>query len=441
MPLDAVARSYADGLYWQELEQQIQREFLERMRAVNNDYIGRGLARSGLYAQAVARVFVWHAEQLIDARKKSLLNAYEKAGLHFDDSALREIQSELAIFARAQQGHATSAMSNRLTQMQMTQTDAVKNSLAQEIERGVSGSVAKANRELTLKRQETILEERRSRANPVEEVSAAKEAPPRKPWDAERLLALAASVVTIRQVLSGSYTVALWSAVIAIGLWVFSRFRLSKPSYLIAALVLTAGFSIQYFVINPSNAPFTAAVEAAIASNNNNSPLVGRYGGNLITPIPIAMYLRIVNLQGIPSTISDLDLQVSLGRHLWGSRRWLDVSLLPSDMPLLYLDPTSNLCSTVTPLGGPPLASTLGTNPIGAHATIQGWTFFDAPAAFGSAPRPLVYRILIKDTAGRSSNIVIANPPEAGYPLTQSALRFGPKVQRPSDLVLRHFFY
>lgn len=158
MPLDPVARSYADGLLWQELEQQIQKEYVQRMVAVNARFAGQ---RSGLYAQEVVKVILWHAEQFIDARKKSLVNAYEKAGLSFDDSSLKEIQSELAIFARAQQGHAMSAMSNRLTQMQMLQTDAVKNSLGQQIERGVSGAVAKANRELTLKRQETILDERR----------------------------------------------------------------------------------------------------------------------------------------------------------------------------------------------------------------------------------------------------------------------------------------
>ncbi len=439
MPLDPVARSYADGLLWQELEQQIQKEYVQRMVAVNTRFAGQ---RSGLYAQEVVKVILWHAEQFIDARKKSLVNAYEKAGLPFDDSSLKEIQSELAIFARAQQGHATSAMSDRLTQMQMLQTDAVKNSLAQQIERGVSGAVAKANRELTLKRQETILDERRAKANPVEEASAAKETPPRKPWDAERLLALAASVVTIWQVVSGSYTVALWFAVVAIGLMAFSFLHRSKPFYFIAAATLIVGCLIQYFLISPRNAPFSAVIEVAISSeSNNDSPFVGRFGGNQVTPIPVVMFLRIVNLQNIPSTISELDLQVGLDHMWWGGRHWLNLSLLPSDMPLLYVDSKSNLCSTVT-LGGLQLASALGTGVVDAHATIRGWALFDAPAEFALAPRPLRYRILIKDTAGRSLSTVITRVQTNDENLLQEhALHFGPKVQMPTNLVLRHFFY
>jgi len=162
MPLDQDGRSYADALY-QERVEHIQKEYREKLVDVRNDFIRRNLMQSGMYGQAYAQVLVWHVDQMGEARADSLLQAYERSGLPFDDAAFREISSEVAQFCWGQQHHAVHAIHEMLGQMPLLKNVALMDSLTKQIERGVGGVIDRINRRLLIKRKGTVLDEKRAK--------------------------------------------------------------------------------------------------------------------------------------------------------------------------------------------------------------------------------------------------------------------------------------
>jgi hypothetical protein len=59
-------------------------------------------------------------------------------------------------------------------------------------------------------------------------------------------------------------------------------------------------------------------------------------------------------------------------------------------------------------LVGPRLMSVL-ENPIPPHSTVWGWVLFDVRAEYDSVPRPVRFRVSIKDTAGQRFSAEDAN--------------------------------
>ena len=162
MPLDQDGRSYADALYHEWCEH-IQKEYREKLADVHNDFIRRNLVQSGMYAQAHAQVLVWHVDQMGEARTDSLLQAYERSGLPFDDAAFKDISSEVTQFCWGQQHHAVGAINDLLGQLPHLKNEALRASLTRQIESGVSGVIARLNRRLLIKRKGAVLDERRAK--------------------------------------------------------------------------------------------------------------------------------------------------------------------------------------------------------------------------------------------------------------------------------------
>src|SRR5712692_9472684 len=109
MPLDEVGRRYADRLFQNSLEEITRRQLL-RTSEVYEDFTKRNMVQSGMYIKARADLLVEQIGLLGQARADSLLKAYEKSGLPFDDTALSEITTETNQFCHAQQHNAMAAI-------------------------------------------------------------------------------------------------------------------------------------------------------------------------------------------------------------------------------------------------------------------------------------------------------------------------------------------
>jgi len=48
--------------------------------------------------------------------------------------------------------------------------------------------------------------------------------------------------------------------------------------------------------------------------------------------------------------------------------------------------------------------------PISPHATVEGWVLMDVPESYDSCPRPLRYRVTVKDTASKKIVQVCQGP-------------------------------
>jgi hypothetical protein len=157
MPLDEVARRYADRLFQKSQEEIIKRQRV-RTSEVIADFTKRNMMQSGIHLKARADLLVEQIGLLGQARADSLLKAYEKSGLPFDDAALGEITTETNQFCHAQQHNAVAAISPLIGQtfnslLPPNLRDAIVNGIVS----GVDGIMARLSRDLAIKRDEVIL--------------------------------------------------------------------------------------------------------------------------------------------------------------------------------------------------------------------------------------------------------------------------------------------
>jgi TIR domain len=164
MPLNDVGRRYADTLLWASIEQEMRQRQQTRTSEVVEDFTRRNMMRSGMYIKARADVLVQYIEDAGRARMDSLLKAYARQGLPFDDAALREITSEVNQYCHAQQHNAIAAISPLIGQTFPGQTPPnLRDAIVKGIENGTSGIMARLTRELAIRRDEIILDEMNSR--------------------------------------------------------------------------------------------------------------------------------------------------------------------------------------------------------------------------------------------------------------------------------------
>ncbi len=91
MPLDSVARRYADRLFQNSFEEILSRQQTE-LANVRADHVKRGSVVSGDYVAEHGRVYLDQIRQVGEVRANSLVKAYERARLPFDDTALHRDQ-------------------------------------------------------------------------------------------------------------------------------------------------------------------------------------------------------------------------------------------------------------------------------------------------------------------------------------------------------------
>jgi len=148
--------------------------------------------------------------------------------------------------------------------------------------------------------------------------------------------------------------------------------------------------------------PFSVAIETAwIGETRDATQVFTQYNPNMLSPVPVILFLRLVNLREVPSTISQLKIEVELKRAKWlFPSTWIQTTYIPDYMPLIWVNPPPTPPRQMQLLG-PRLRTVLERRVLEPHETLRGWVLLDVPTAYNSAPHPLVFRITIRDTAGK----------------------------------------
>lgn len=163
MPLEQVARRYAETLFSHKMEEILNQHQAELAR-VRSDHAQRNMVMSGPYITAHARVYLEQIRLLGEARMESLIKAYEKSGVPFDDGAYNEIKAEVMQFCQQKQHNAVGAIGQVIKQtFQGSHPPGLEKAAADQIVRGVDGIMARLGRDLSIRRDEVILDELKAR--------------------------------------------------------------------------------------------------------------------------------------------------------------------------------------------------------------------------------------------------------------------------------------
>jgi hypothetical protein len=159
MPIDGVARRYAEELYHRE-EEQIREWHQAEMIQVRGKYATSYPVKSGQEVSELAGVVVEWTSKLAQARTNSLVKAYEKSGVLFDDMTLREVTDEVEQFSTMKQYHAVHLLSGEIQRIFGSESPpGLRHSIKSQIENGVRVAVAGIIRDLRIRRYEVILDE------------------------------------------------------------------------------------------------------------------------------------------------------------------------------------------------------------------------------------------------------------------------------------------
>lgn len=159
------------------------------------------------------------------------------------------------------------------------------------------------------------------------------------------------------------------------------------------------------------NPPFSAAIETAWVGDKRDAiQIFCLYNRNMMSPVSVSLFVRLVNLQDVPSRISVLKIEIESKRGRWiFPDTWMPTKEIPHEMPLIWLNPPPTPARQMD-FVGPRLGPILEKGPIAPHDTVSGWVLLSVPAEYDSAPRPLRFRITIKDTAGRTFTKIDSGP-------------------------------
>ena len=150
--------------------------------------------------------------------------------------------------------------------------------------------------------------------------------------------------------------------------------------------------------------PFSVEIELAALSEKRgfwgNRFYVGYKSGygDTLSPADVTMFIKIVNLQQVPSMIERFRVNIKLGDHEW--------------MRLVHLPLRGN---SVFWVGPEALQKAIGINPangldyllaeksIQPHEPIRGWAYLEVPKDYSAPDGTIVqYRVEIQDAAGIS---------------------------------------
>lgn len=204
-----------------------------------------------------------------------------------------------------------------------------------------------------------------------------------------------------------------------------------------AALWMLVLFVVKYG--EPPNAPFAVAIETAWTWERRDFPwgIFCEYNKKFLSPVPIIMFVRIVNNQDIPSTMSQFTVEIELTKRFWGFSSWLKTVQIPEYMPLIWRHEPPQLPGRLE-LVGQRLMPILEKRPLGPHETIRGWVLLDVPPEYDTAARPLTYRIKLKDTAGRQLTSIDTGPTGKENVVPPRGLRYEPGNVDIGGFQVRH---
>jgi hypothetical protein len=162
MSLDQLARRYADEIYARKLEEIIQLS-QAKLVEIRRKYTRGYPVTSGFEIGALAAVSIERTSQLAQARADSLIAAYEKAGVAFDEEALQSVTAEVVQLCAAKLPQEIGFIARTVQQaFGNSAPSGLESSVAAQIERGINSASAKISRDLRIRRHEIALSERKN---------------------------------------------------------------------------------------------------------------------------------------------------------------------------------------------------------------------------------------------------------------------------------------
>jgi hypothetical protein len=162
--------------------------------------------------------------------------------------------------------------------------------------------------------------------------------------------------------------------------------------------------------LTPEIPPFAFAMEFTYKGETRDATQMYARYGQFLSPIPIAMYVRLVNQQDVPASITKFKMEVEEEKRFWFlPNKWMRTVTIRDTMPLLWLSGNPRVYKEMQ-VGGGYLESIMENHVLAPHETIHGWVLLDVPAEFDTAPQPPIYRISIKDSEGHSVTLMQPTP-------------------------------
>lgn len=178
---------------------------------------------------------------------------------------------------------------------------------------------------------------------------------------------------------------------------------------LLIALCLFWQKSVTFEIENP---PFAVAIETALVGADRGTQVFAEYNTTYLASVEFILLIRLRNLQSVPTTISDLTVDVELEKARWiFPPRWLHTTSIPEQMRLVWVNPPPNPSFTMA-LDGPRLETILKNASLQPNQTVRGFVLLDVPKQYVSATHPPIFRLLVKDTAGKK--VVVVDPGSQG---------------------------
>lgn len=163
MSLSEIGRRYAESLFQNDLEEIMQKHQTDVVN-LSSQYAQHGGIKAGSHFTEYTALLVEHIRRLGDARMNSLLKAYEKSGVPFDDDAMHQIKDETIQVCHQQQHNAVGLIGPMIDQTFDNRPPAgLRQAVTENLVNGVSGVISRAARSLLIKRDEIALEEMKIR--------------------------------------------------------------------------------------------------------------------------------------------------------------------------------------------------------------------------------------------------------------------------------------
>ena len=163
MPLDEVARRYADNLF-REVEEKVLRKQNEDLIQLQADQSRRGMLASGGHILAQVRLILTSIEEIGRAKAKGLIQAYEKSGIPFDEQICQQVKAEVMTFCHSEQHKAVNFIVERINKLfPGGNSPQFQDAFVRPLWDGVTNVLNRVNRDLEIRRDEIILEDTRLR--------------------------------------------------------------------------------------------------------------------------------------------------------------------------------------------------------------------------------------------------------------------------------------
>ena len=144
-------------------QEEIVRESATKIAEIRGRHARGYPVKSGFEVKELAAAAVERTSNLAQAKADSLVAAYEKAGLPFDDEALREVTAEVAQLCTTKTTHEVNFVTQLVHQtFGSSVPNGLQSSVAGEIERGIGVSSSRISRDLRIRRFEVALSNRQN---------------------------------------------------------------------------------------------------------------------------------------------------------------------------------------------------------------------------------------------------------------------------------------